>query len=286
MRINNLLFLFGILLLVTPFVMTPGCAVSPDDDDDDAADDDVADDDVADDDAADDDAADDDAADDDAADDDTADVGCDDGNTIYEIQGGSIAVDSQVELNCVVVTSQLTEAPPGFFVQEPDTAGAAENSGIYVYVGDDGILGDLAPMIAVGNSVSLKALYSEYYDFSELTIATIEDIELVGTDTVTPAAIADACSIGTGGAQAEAYEGVLVQVTEVSVTSENPDDPAGDYGEFEVEGCLRVDDLFFDSEAIEINPTMNTEFATLTGPMYYGYDNPKLCPRTVNDLVE
>jgi len=52
MRINHLLFVFGMLLLVPAFVMAPGCGVSPDDDDDDVADDDVADDDVADDDAA------------------------------------------------------------------------------------------------------------------------------------------------------------------------------------------------------------------------------------------
>ena len=283
MRINNLLFALGILLLAPAFVMAPGCAVSPDDDDDDdVADDDVADDDVADDDVADDDVADDDAADDDTGDDDA----CDDGNTIYEIQGGTVAPDSEVDLNCVVVTSQLSEAPPGFFVQEPDSAGAAENSGIYVYVGDDGILGDLAPMIAVGNSVSLEAIYTEYYDLSELTLGAIADIELVGTDTVTPANIADPCSIGTGGGQAEAYEGVLVQVTEASVTSENPDDPDDDNGEFEVAGCLRVDDLFFDSEDVVINPTLNTEFATLTGPMYYSWDNAKLCPRTASDLVE
>jgi len=286
MRINHLLFVFGMLLLVPAFVMAPGCGVSPDDDDDDVADDDVADDDVADDDAADDDAADDDVADDDVADDDTAGDPCEGGESIYDIQSGSIAPDSEVKVKCVVVTSQLTEAPPGFFVQEPDSAGAAENSGIYVYVSDEGILGDIEPMIAVGNSVTLKAVYTEYYDLSELTISTVKDVQLLGTDTVTPTPIADPCSIATGGAQAEAYEGVLVQVSEVSVTSENPDAPDNDYGEFEVAGCLRVDDLFFEMDAVEINPTLNTEFATLTGPMYYAYDNAKVCPRTGSDLVE
>ena len=246
---KNLFVLLIAMLVGVSLAVLPGCPVTPtgDDDDDAAEDDDVADD------------------DDTVADD-----------TIYDVQTGGVAEKSTVYLANVVVTSPLSEAPPGFFIQEP---GAAENGGIYVYVAN-GAEADLGSVVVVGNEINITGLYKEYYGLAELELADAADVEVVGTATITPTAV-DACAVGTGGADMGAYQSVLVTVSNVTVSSENPDDPDGDFGEFEVESCLRVDDLFF-----EENPAMGATFSAITGPMYYSYDNAKIEPRDASDLAQ
>ena len=264
---KHLIMILLALVACAAFALLPSCAVSPDDDDDASGDDDDAtagdDDDVADDDDA--------VGDDDDA---VAD------DTIYDVRQGVYPDKTEVFLANVIITSPMSEGPPGFFIQEPGSESSPEYSGIYVYVNGEDNVTAVAGDIAVGNAVNLTATLKDYYGLAELSLEDAADFEVTGTGTITPVAI-NACDAGTGGSMMEQYESVLVTTAAVTVSSENPDGPDNDYGEFEVEGCLRVDDLF-----IEENPAMGTTFTSITGPMYYAYDNAKIAPRTAADLTQ
>ncbi len=252
-----------------------------DDDDDSQADDDDSqaddDDSQADDDdsQADDDDSQTDDDDDSQSDDDTF----EDDTDIRDIQQGNVPEDTEVQVNHVVVTSQLSANPPYvFFVQEPGIPADAAFSGIYVYVENEAIVPTIQPSIQVGNTVDITAMYLEYYELSELKIDEATDVVETGTFQINPAVV-DPCDVATGGALQEDYEGVLVRVGNVSVTDDNPDDPQ-DFGEFEVAACLRVDDLFHQE-----NPEPGTAYQSISGVMNYAYNEAKLEPRGSTDLV-
>ena len=96
-----------------------------------------------------------------------------------------------------------------------------------------------------------------------------------------------ACDIGTSGPDGERYEGMLVQVHDVTVTDENPNAVDGnDYGAMEVDSCLWLDDSLYDYEAD--NPearALGTVYSEVTGPLYWTYDERRVLPRGPEDLV-
>jgi hypothetical protein len=250
--------------------------------DDDTGDDDTGDDDTGDDDTGDDDTGDDDTGDDDTGDDDTGDddTGDDDttpiDDTIYDVQLGLVAEDTIVDLGNVVVTTPVADS--GFWISEPDAPIQPEHSGIYVYVPDPLVAADLDVLLSVGTAVDLTGRYSEYYDNSEITVEAAADVQIVGNFNIPPFNVS-ACDVGTGGPQQEPYEGVLVRVTNLLVTDENPDDP-NDYGEFEVDGCLRVDNIFYPYE-----PTGGQTLSAIVGPLNYAFSNAKIEPRGPGDIL-
>ena len=130
--------------------------------------------------------------------------------------------------------------------------------------------------------VDVEGVYQEYNGLFELGDAVTT---VTGTAAM-PAAIAvsDACAVGTGGADAERYEAMLVTVTDVSVTNENPDSP-DDYNEFEVGGCLRIDDIVWDTSVTWIDRTLGTTYGAITGVLNYSFDNFKVEPRNPDDIV-
>ena len=259
------------------------------DDDDDTGDDDTGDDDTGDDDTGDDDTGDDDTGDDDTGDDDTGDddtgdddTGDDDtgpaDDTIWDIRQGGVAEDAVVGLEDVILTTPVSVAPNGFWIQEPDSIYDPEYSGVYVYVPDDLEAAAVAAAVGVGSRVNITGRYQEYYDLSEVVVELANDVVVLGTASVPPTNV-QACAVGTGGPAQEAYESVLIRVTNVTVTDDNPDDP-NDYGEFEVDACLRVDDFFHPFE-----PTVGQNISAIVGVMNYAYGQAKLEPRGPADIL-
>ena len=192
-------------------------------------------------------------------------------DTIFDLQMGKFAVDAPVTVEGVIVTSGLTFKKDGFFVQDPM---GGEFSGVFVYVNKAVV--DVAP----GDVLTIKGTYDEFFDYTELKVAAATDITKTGTAPVPAPAVVTAAEIATDGAKAEAYEGVLVQVDDVTVSA------AVDMnGEFIVEGKLRVDDLFF-AKADWIAPKVGDTFASIIGPLAYGFDQFKISPRSPADLVK
>jgi hypothetical protein len=148
---------------------------------------------------------------------------------------GKFAIDEVVTIKGVVVTSpvKLKEGKGTLFVEEPE---GGEYSGIAVYMYDEVTAALDAPP---GSIVDITASYSEFYDNSQLVVMAVDDIKVVGQGEVPAPALVQAADIATGGAKAENYEGVLVQIDDALVTN-----PKVDIGQFEVEGGARVSDYF------------------------------------------
>ena len=144
----------------------------------------------------------------------------------------------------------------GYYVQQP---GVTEYAGIYIY--DQG---DASP--AIGDIVTVSGTYIEYYDLSEVAYASTTVTGSWGTfDAI---AVSDPCSVGTGGSQAEAYESMLITLENLTITDVNPDGDS-DYGEFEVNDCLRVDDQLWDG--LVEDRELDGFFTSLTGVLGYTY---------------
>ena len=195
--------------------------------------------------------------------------------TIYDIKKGVAAPGDAVIVQDAVVTAVGAQ---GFFVQvRPDTAAwqGPEYSGVYVYTGG-------APTVTRGDRVDLLGVVQDFYGQLEVSNATVN--LLAGKATLPdPADIADPATIATGGAKADAFEGVLVRVGPVTVSSITPD-AAGEGGtinEFVVNGGLRVDDFFI---LLTPFPTVGETFEGLTGVMRWSFNNTKLEPRDALDV--
>jgi predicted extracellular nuclease len=174
-----------------------------------------------------------------------------------------------VTVEGVIATSGLTFKKDGFFVQDPK---GGEYSGIFVYINK----GTVVP----GDVLTISGTYDEFFTYSEIKVAMAADVKKTGTAPVPAPAVVTSADVATGGAKAENYEGVLVQVKNAKVTT------AVDMNqEFIVDTKLRVDDLFIE-KANWVNPMVNDTFTSITGNLAYTFDNFKLAPRSPADLVK
>ena len=171
-----------------------------------------------------------------------------------------------VTLSGLIVTSIRTN---GYSAQDPVLT---EYGGIFIYTGD-------TPSLSEGDEVEVSGSYTEYYGLSELTDA--ETTVVASGSPLSPIKVASTCRIGTAGDLAEPLESMLVEVEDLVVSSSNPDG-SSDYGEFEVDGCLRVDDGDYD---FGDQPAEGTEYDSITGVLSYGFSNSKLQPRAAEDLL-
>ena len=174
-----------------------------------------------------------------------------------------------MRVNDLVVTG--VRGGTGFYVQDPD---ADVYGGIFVY--DRG-----ANDVSVGQRIDVVGIYDEYYSLSQIKSPTIT---LTGTAGVpAPQVPADPCDVATGGSDAEGWESVTVEVHDLSVSDSNPDAP-DEYGEFEVNGCLRIDDQL--SDAHVLYPAEGTTYATIRGILTYSYGHHKLLPGGADDVID
>ncbi|MBN2279179.1 MAG: T9SS type A sorting domain-containing protein [Candidatus Marinimicrobia bacterium] len=153
-----------------------------------------------------------------------------------------------------------------YFVQDAE----AKWSGIYVYDSNRGN--------AYGDSVMITATVAEYYGLTQLKNVT-EYVKLDSGKTVNPIVVTTG-EIGTGGANAEAYEGVLVRVENANIT--NPD---ANYGQWLIDdgsGVVMVDD---DADYY-FRPAEYSAVKSVTGPLTYAYSDHKILPRLAMDVVE
>jgi hypothetical protein len=200
-------------------------------------------------------------------------------DTIYEIQDGTIAEGTDVDVQGVIITGLYDQI--GMFVQEPD---GGEYSGVYVDTGTT----DLT-VLAIGDEVDITGVTSEgsdsltdltAIDASAGTIVATGDTGLAPDPELVP--IADLAAPGT----AEPWEGVLVIVEEdgtLSVTDEA-------FDEFLVEDsgdAVLVDNFLYnvyDEEAAFPNFGVGAQLASVTGPLNFTFGNFKVAPRSADDL--
>jgi len=166
----------------------------------------------------------------------------------------------------VVVTGTFGDT---FFVQEKP---GGPYSGIACYAGQLNF-SELDP----GDVVTVWGTYYEFYDLTQLTVEDFEVTEVVPAPEPFP--IVHPAHIATGGPLSEMFEGVLVQVSDLTTIDTKPDCPH-EFGEFTVTGDLRIDDMAHGLW----EPHLGDEFASITGLVQYTFGEFKLEPRTADDF--
>jgi len=193
--------------------------------------------------------------------------------TIFNVQdttGGPGGGDSKLLDSTVtvvgVVSGEIWAFGSSYYIQD----GTGPWNGVMVYDSDR--------ENAYGDSIRITAVVDEYYGMTELVDVSAYEVLATGA-TVEPSVVTTG-EIGTGGANAEAYEGVLIQIKNVNIT--NPD--LG-YGEWEVDddsGPVRVDD----AADYYFTVANYDSVRSITGLLAYAYGDTKIQPRLALDVEE
>jgi len=171
-----------------------------------------------------------------------------------------------VELKGLVITASFGDT---FFAQDPR---GGPYSGLTLF--GRGLFQDEA---VPGAIVTITGNYSEFFENTQMALTTLT---VTGTMAVpAPYEALHPAHIQTNGPLAEMFEGVLVRTVVVATTHTQPDCPF-DFGEFEVGGGLRIDDMGFKWEA-----RLGDRFASITGPLNFSFGNHKIEPRDASDVV-
>ena len=183
------------------------------------------------------------------------------GPTIVDIQTGVYGEGDIVTLQGVVITSEMNLSGEGFFIQDE---GGGEYSGLYVYA--EYVSDDLFPV--VGDKIDITGSVTEYYDFTELSIGAASDITVVGEAAV----VADVVG---GVSDWEPWESCLVTLEDQTVTS-----AINSYGEAGLSEGISMDDALYD-----FSTESGASYSSVSGLIYYSYEQFKLLPRNEADLV-
>ncbi|MGB1699163.1 MAG: thrombospondin type 3 repeat-containing protein, partial [Nannocystaceae bacterium] len=189
------------------------------------------------------------------------------------------APGAQVTVSGAYVTAlrPTTGSSQGFYIEDGTQS---PFTGIFVYTGST------TPSVSIGNVVTVSGTYEEYFDLSEIVASDISVTDAATSLPFSPLQVSDPSVIATGGADAEGYESMLLQIGAVTITNINPDDP-NDYDEFEVTGGLRIDDGVADADSaagLGNDCPLATAFDGITGIHGWSFSNYKLQPRDAADI--
>lgn len=182
------------------------------------------------------------------------------GVTIYDIQQGNVEEDTLVTIDGVLVSTPINLEGSGFFIQDP---AGGEYSGVYVFL--QGTFTDLN--ISVGDEVSVTGTFTEYYDFTEVTVTSTEGIQVTGEGTVTPTPVSNVTDW-------EPWEGVLIELSDQEV-----DACIDSYGEVGLSAGIEMDDgiYVYDTES-------GATYSAIVGAVTYNFEEYKVLPRGPEDL--
>ena len=137
----------------------------------------------------------------------------------------------------------------------------------------------IANSVAEGDSVTVTGTVDEYYNLTEIVDVTDVIVHGPAVNMISPAVVTTG-QIMTGGSDAEAYEGCLVKVDNVTV--DNADLGNGEWSVTDGTNSMRVDDIW----DYYYFPDSGQALAGVAGVMTYTYSNTKLEPRLARDVVE
>ena len=183
-------------------------------------------------------------------------------NSIASIQDGTIPDGTDVTIEGIVTAEPYAFYPEDdlhyYWVQDDHAA----LSGIKVY--------DPGRALSEGDEVRLSGTVDEYYDLTE--IVDVTELEILSHGNVMDPLVV------TLAADMEMYEGVLIQINDVSVV--NPD--LG-YGEWSVtDGTTEI--ILDDAADYFYTPEEGASFASITGVLDYSFGAYKLLPRLARDI--
>ncbi len=188
--------------------------------------------------------------------------------SIPDIKQGVVSPGTASAVKDVVVTA----VGPDFFTVQP-LGNTNEFGGLYVFTGTSG------DKPAVGDKLDVQGRVGEYFGQIQLSNASFVK---TGTATVPAPLVIDPADAAPGGAKVAAYEALLVEVRNVTVTNTNPQGQPNETvaGEFLITGGLTVDDHV---HALSPAPVVGEGFSVLRGVLRYSWERNKLLPRSAMD---
>ncbi len=199
--------------------------------------------------------------------------------TIYDIQMGNVAEGTFVTLTDVVVASpvavEMSEdggLSGAVVIQDPQ---GGQFSAIYAFMFEEVVTGvPLSP----GDRVTVTGEYSEFFDFSQITIGSVDSITVDGTVDVPDPINVSTADIVAGAADAESYESVPVCVAGVTAS-----DSTNQFGDFHIDDNAAVTNFFLFGTDDFLDVLPGTTFTTLCGPLFFSFDEYKIAPREAAD---
>ncbi len=180
----------------------------------------------------------------------------------------------EVTLQGVVMTDSTDEVND-FWLQDA----ASQWSGIWINNTPTGQV--------KGDEVSVTGIVEENFSVTRLNNVSQVSVVTPGVGEFAPIDVTTG-EVATGGVNAEAYEGVLIRLQNVTVTDPFPDGFPG-FGEFVVDdgsGGVRIDDFFdaFDGQTSDTTYHQGDHIAYITGFGYFSFGNAKVIPRDSLDV--
>lgn len=198
-------------------------------------------------------------------------------STVPAVKKGDIKAGTKVGLPNLVVTAVGSNF---YTVQVPGVTGAdALYTGLYVYAG-------AGTKPALGNHIDLVGTTSDFHGQVQLEDATAT--VLVTPVEIPAPVVVTAADIAPGATTEKAYEGMLVEIRNTTVTSTTPTPITSGTStetvtnEFVLTGDVRVDDALF---LITPPVTVGQSFTALRGVLVYAWNRDKLLPRSAADVA-
>ncbi len=210
--------------------------------------------------------------------------------SIYDIQfvsdpstDDASPLDGQTVTISGVVTAEFWGSSSKRYLHVQDADGPWNGIVAFEYDGWDSFdfstSSGIVHSVAEGDSVTLTGTVDEYSGLTE--IVNVSEVIIHGTAlTIISPSIVTAGQIMTGGTDAEAYEGCLVKVDNITV--DNPDLGYGEWSASDGTNSIRFDDIW----DYFYYPVTGQNLAAVSGVMTYSYSNCKLLPRLARDVVE
>ncbi|MBC8395437.1 MAG: T9SS type A sorting domain-containing protein [Candidatus Marinimicrobia bacterium] len=208
--------------------------------------------------------------------------------SIYDIQyttdaTGDSPLDGQTVTISGVVTAEFWGSSSNRYLHVQDAEGPWNGIVCFEYDGWDDFdftsSAGTVHSVAEGDSVTVTGTVDEYNNLTEIVDVTEVIVHGSVENMISPSVVTPG-QVMTGGTDAEAYEGCLVAVVDVTV-----DDPDLGYGEWSISdgtNSMRVDDIW----DYYYFPEAGHSLAEVSGVMTYTYSNTKLLPRLARDIIE
>ncbi len=185
------------------------------------------------------------------------------GSELHTDNGNSPLLDQTVIVNGIVTAFSSFGSYNLFYIQSKKGAW----NGIYVYDPNTGVV------LSQGDSVKVIGNVAEYYNLTEIEATSVEIL-------ATRKAIPEPCEVT--GALEESLEGVLVQLTNVSVSEDTDDSDSKKHLTTKVNG---EDVKIYDHLYADFTPDAEVNY-NIIGTVIYTYDYYRICPRDALDISE
>jgi len=210
--------------------------------------------------------------------------------SIYDIQfvsdpttDDASPLDGQTVIISGVVTAEFWGSSSNRYLYVQDAEGPWNGVVCFEYNGWDTFdfvsSTGITNSVAEGDSVTVTGTVDEYYGLTEIVDVTDVIVHGPAVNMISPAVVTTG-QIMTGGSDAEAYEGCLVKVENVTV--DDADLGNGEWSVTDGTNSMRVDDIW----DYYYFPDSGQALAGVAGVMTYTYSNTKLEPRLARDVVE